>query len=249
MAWRRGPKQLFYTWNSKSKSLIDSSYKEIGQVKNLKKVLNLTSVANYIGGHPKRIFYLAKGHLSARADSDTPNIVWETSTYYYVNSAPQWQSINQGNWYQLEKAVREFRQTRIKNTLVIITGTYGTFTLPDLNNNQQEIHMITDRNGKGHVPVPKYFWKIVWDEKVGQATAFIGINNPYLGKVDPEMIFCQDVCDRMPWFKETTVYRNRHIIIKGYLFCCEVKHLLAKLNYSNDAFLSNQTLFNSGLLV
>jgi hypothetical protein len=44
--------------------------------------------------------------------------------------------------------------------------------------------MITDQNGKGHVPVPKYFWKIVWDEKVGQATAFIGINNPYLGKVD-----------------------------------------------------------------
>jgi hypothetical protein len=79
--------------------------------------------------------------------------------------------------------------------------------------------MITDKNGKGHVPMPKYFWKIVWDENVGRATAFIGINNTYLGKVDPEMIFCQDVCDRMPWFKETTVYRNRHIIIKGYLFC------------------------------
>lgn len=58
--------------------------------------------ANYILARS----YLSRGHLSP--DGDFLLGAWQDLTYFYVNTAPQWQSINGGNWMQVETMVRRF---------------------------------------------------------------------------------------------------------------------------------------------
>lgn len=51
-------------------------------------------------------YYLARGHLAARAD-----FVYSThqrATFWYINTAPQWQTFNSGNWKVLEDNLREY---------------------------------------------------------------------------------------------------------------------------------------------
>jgi DNA/RNA endonuclease G (NUC1) len=59
--------------------------------------------ANYI----KDIdYYLARGHLAARSD-----FVYSThqrATFWFINTAPQWQTFNSGNWKVLEDNLREY---------------------------------------------------------------------------------------------------------------------------------------------
>lgn len=40
--------------------------------------------------------YFAKGHLAP--DADFVLEAEQDATYYYVNAAPQWQAVNNGNW-------------------------------------------------------------------------------------------------------------------------------------------------------
>lgn len=46
--------------------------------------------------------YLAKGHLAP--DADFVLKAEQDATYYYVNVAPQWQAVNNGNWKVCEHA-------------------------------------------------------------------------------------------------------------------------------------------------
>lgn len=49
-------------------------------------------------------FFLARGHLSAKADYVLGS--QQTATFHYVNAAPQWQTFNGVNWEKLESSVR-----------------------------------------------------------------------------------------------------------------------------------------------
>ena len=74
----------------------------------------------------KRNLYLAKGHLSPDADFIWQE--WQDATYYYFNAAPQWQSINNGNWKAIEEAVRKYAYQKSAN-LKIFTGTQGQLSV------------------------------------------------------------------------------------------------------------------------
>lgn len=50
--------------------------------------------------------YLSRGHLAP--DADFLLGTWQDVTYFYINTAPQWQTINGGNWLRLENTVRSF---------------------------------------------------------------------------------------------------------------------------------------------
>ena len=50
--------------------------------------------------------FLARGHLSAKADYVLG--AQQRATFYYVNAAPQWQTFNGGNWNKLEAGVRDY---------------------------------------------------------------------------------------------------------------------------------------------
>lgn len=53
-----------------------------------------TLAAKYID--QKKNFFLARGHLAP--DGDFIDAASQDATYYYFNTAPQWQSFNGGNW-------------------------------------------------------------------------------------------------------------------------------------------------------
>ena len=62
---------------------------------------DLEYIHNYIFSGKKRRLYLSKGHLSPNADFIWNE--WQQASYYYFNAAPQWQSINGGNWNEIDE--------------------------------------------------------------------------------------------------------------------------------------------------
>lgn len=166
-------------------------------------------------------YYLARGHLVAKADFVYG--IQHRSTFYYVNTAPQWQTFNGGNWNDLEANVRKY--AGLKNMdLDVYTGTYGVSTLPDENNEQQELYLLAEGDVRG-IAIPKYFWKVVHDPVSKKGIAFIGANNPY--QFDEENdVFCDNICDEISW-----VTWKPDDIVLGYGFCCEVDDFRKTVGY------------------
>ena len=110
--------------------------------------------------------------------------------------------------------------------LDITTGTLDIMQLADANGTLHDVYLGVDGNNNQIVPVPKYFWKIVQHQDSQNATVFVVINNPHLKRVEATDIFCRDVCRDIRWVNWPTRNINR-----GYMFCCSVDDLRAKMNY------------------
>lgn len=74
--------------------------------------------------------------------------------------------------------------------------------------------------------MPKYYWKLIHDHTANAATAVIGINNPHLTEISPGDVFCEDVCNQIPW-----VNWKRNDFVKGYTFCCTAEGLRRAIDY------------------
>ena len=92
---------------------------------------------------------------------------------------------------------------------------------------RQPLYLAVDKNNNGLIPVPKYFWKLVYDPVSESATAVVGINNPHLDRVLPADILCPDVCGQIPWIKWKLTD-----ISKGYTFCCTAEDLHKAIPYA-----------------
>ena len=194
----------------------------------------LTTVANIVGSttlaahyiNVSKCFYFARGHFSP--DGDFIDAASQDATYYYINTSPQWQSFNNGNWKSFEMAVRSLA-SQCRCTLTTYTGGYGILLLADSQGIPQPIYLGFDSNNNGVIPAPKYYWKVVHDTASGNATALVGINNPHLTTVSAADVFCNDVCKKVPWVKW-----NRLEIASGYMFCCSVSELRSIIPYAPD---------------
>jgi hypothetical protein len=69
-------------------------------------------------------------------------------------------------------------------------------------------------------------WKVIHDEKEGDAIAVIQVNNPW-NEIKPEDILCEDLCDQVPWvtWKVTDVRL-------GYTYCCDVASFYKAVPYA-----------------
>lgn len=198
---------------------VDKAYSQVNQIAVLTQILNSASLARRYINNSKSYFF-SRGHLAP--DGDFIDAASQDSTYYYINCAPQWQSFNNGNWKALELAVRNLAAER-KSDYTIYTGTFGTMTLADERGQQKPIYLAEGQL----IPVPKYFWKVIYDTKTKKATAVVGINNPHIATVTGADIFCPDVCNQVPWIKF-----DRTRIAAGYTFCCSVRSLHNIISYS-----------------
>jgi len=82
---------------------VNSKYVKEGQKATFAQILGSQELAEkYIG---EGDYYLARGHLAARADFVFSS--HQRATFWYVNVAPQWQTFNGGNWNTLEDNVRK----------------------------------------------------------------------------------------------------------------------------------------------
>lgn len=159
-------------------------------------------------------YYLARGHLTAKADMVYGS--QQRFTFYFVNVAPQWQTLNAGNWVILEENVRDYAFSN-KLDLIVYTGTHGITTLPHSETGEDtELFLYVDGSRKG-VPVPRLFWKIAYEPNTKAGIAFISINNPYTKNVSKDII-CEDICDKITWL----TWKQKDIK-SGYSYCCSVE--------------------------
>lgn len=150
--------------------------------------------------------YLARGHLCP--DGDMIFFSHQFATYYYINVVGQFQSINNGNWKQIES----FARTKAANSnkdLLVFTGVYEVLRL-----NNKKISL----SNKG-LEVPKWTWKILKDEESNSGIAFVTLNNPFAKRINN---LCNDVCTESGWD-----WKDRKVIMKGYTICCNISDLMA----------------------
>lgn len=200
---------------------LNDLYKQKVQRAVINKQLGLNeSSSKYIDRNP---YYLAKGHLSARTDFLYG--AQQRATFYLINAAPQWQIFNMRNWLMLETSVRKFAQ-KIRRDLTIYTGTYGVMTLPHAIT-EQEVELYLYINGtRKAIPVPRLFWKLVYEPSSKTGTVFIGVNNPYVFQESRDKI-CTDICDKYKW-----ITWKRTQITLGYGYCCAVDEFAKHLQVS-----------------
>lgn len=152
------------------------------------------------------------------AKSDNMHGAAQIATFWHSNAAPQWQIFNGGNWNALENAVRKFAASE-KKDLICYTGTFvrlsdqsfiykspcsrihlqGIATLPDINGNDVELFLSADDRT---MPVPRMFFKILYDPKSQAGIAIAGMNNPY-ESLDSVLsnVRCRDICNKVRIWK------------------------------------------------
>ncbi|XP_074033358.1 salivary endonuclease [Leptinotarsa decemlineata] len=154
--------------------------------------------------------YLARGHLSPSGDFLFASS--QSASFYYINTCPQWQSINGGNWLSVEFSVRKAAEY-YRHTFTIITGSYDVLELPDSHRHPTKIFLVSGSK----LPVPKFIWKIMYNEVTQEGIAFIIVNDPFLSVLHQDHILCMNLCEKYGW--GTTSWQ---IISKGYVYCCDV---------------------------
>ncbi|XP_047121555.1 uncharacterized protein LOC124805134 [Schistocerca piceifrons] len=162
-------------------------------------------------GYITKSNFLTRGHLAAR--SDFMLRTQQNATYFYVNAAPQWKSFNTANWNTMENNVRSYAENRLVD-LEIYTGTHGIATLPNANNVTTGLYLYAHH--RRYLPVPKIFWKIVYNAITNAAVVLLGVNNPHVHNITPDYIVCPDVCRNISWLSW-----DAHNKSKGYSYCCQ----------------------------
>lgn len=160
--------------------------------------------------------YLARGHMAAKADYIFGSHM--DATFWFVNTAPQWQIFNGYNWERVESGVRELADAR-DYYLDVYTGTYGVMSVPDVNGVHRELYLYFDSNGNGLIPVPKIYYKVIIDEITELGIVIVGVNNPHTTETEirESYTFCNDIADQVDW-----IDWNIHSVYNGYMYACEV---------------------------
>lgn len=102
--------------------------------------------------------------------------------------APQWQLFNGKLWAKLEGSTRRKLSNGTARHL-IITGSYGSCTLPDENGEEQALFLDPPDN----IPVPMFYWKMFYDLDQADGIVYIGLNNPYR-EIDESVYLCPNIC-------------------------------------------------------
>lgn len=196
---------------------VATAYTKIGQRDAIAEILGSVDLANKYIDVNEGDFYLAAGHLSPKDDFIYKS--WQRISYKYINTAPQWQCFNDGNWNLLENAIRGMAEREPFSPFAeIYTGTIGILELLDIKNNPAEI-WLSGSQGSKRIPVPKFFWKVLYEPETQLGVALIGINNPHLAPEDVAVHkICPEISDH-PLILELPEPGN---IIKGVCYACSV---------------------------
>lgn len=176
-------------------------------------------VGNRIDSYVTNTQSLSRGHLAAK--TDFVFAFGERATFHYVNCAPQWTGFNGGNWNTLEVDLRNHIHSAGYDT-IIYTGTYGVTQLQNQVNQRVDLYLYTDINNNPIIPVPQYYYKVVYEPSTQRGIAFVGINNPYYTASEArELFFCEDICRGNSMFTRWLSWHPDNPN-EGYTFCCSI---------------------------
>ncbi|XP_045541025.1 uncharacterized protein LOC106710516 [Papilio machaon] len=169
--------------------------------------------------------FLTRGHLAPRADFSLRT--HQRASFHYINAAPQWMRGNAGDWAALEDALRRRIASRGKK-VTVYTGTHGVCTLADAYGVQHELYLHADDNNNGVIPVPLYYYKVVYDSEEKTAVAFVTINSTYYNTtMIDELTFCSDICDgnrNYSWLR----WRSND---GTHSFCCDYDEFIKEIDH------------------
>jgi hypothetical protein len=157
------------------------------------------------------MFYLSRGHLSP--DADFIFTSGQFATYFYLNVMPEFQIINQGNWFRVEKIARNVAIAAQTN-IAVVTGGQELSYFRHTNTNM-EYPLYLEPIGK-FIEVSKFIYKILINERDKTAIVLITSNNPYLRT--PPVDFCTNICVSAG----LTYPGVLQDLDKGYTICCSL---------------------------
>lgn len=191
---------------------VDNYYKRKTQISTINGLLGLElSSEKYVSNSSD--FYLSRGHLTPNADFIYGS--QQRATFQFANAVPQWQTFNGKNWCDLEEDVRDFVH-RKKMDLTIYTGTHGISILPHEKTDKDiELYLYVKGNTK-LMPVPRLFWKAVYEPITKAGVVFYGVNNPYANCTNERI--CNDICSQYSWLK----WQADNATL-GCGYCCSVE--------------------------
>ena len=75
----------------------------------------------------------------------------------------------------------------------VFTGTLGQLALKSDEGRMTRIYL--SKGKKPYIPVPEFFWKVVYDPSSDDAVVFVGLNNPHFeGDPRTDASICPDQC-------------------------------------------------------
>ncbi|XP_018016168.1 uncharacterized protein LOC108672919 [Hyalella azteca] len=174
--------------------------------------------------------FLARGHLAP--DADFSLLAEQDATYYFSNVLPQWQAVNNGNWKQLEEAVRSLASSKKGRRLVVYTGALPQpLMLKDKKGVLREV--LLDTNNQ-KIPVPAVLWKAVYDPRMKKATVVLQLNSVRRDEYQNLLISelsaaAENHCSELPW-----VDWNITDYSEGYTFCWRAEDFVKLLSYAPE---------------
>ena len=124
-----------------------------------------------LGNYVNDTFYLRKGSLASQWDF--LYTYQRDATFDLTNVAPQWNSVGNGNWEAIISGVQKFLQNQgTGDEAKIISGTLKVATLTNSSGSNVELYLLN-----GQVPVPRWFWKLVYISELNVGAIFFVYNN------------------------------------------------------------------------
>lgn len=199
---------------------VDVMHTRNNQRRTFATILGSTSAADrYIEEVPSDVF-LSRGHMAAMGDFMTANE--QRSTFFFINTAPQWQTFNGFNWDSVEISSRRLASDRNIH-LDVYTGTFGITQLRD---DRGVNHQIFIDGPRRQIPVPMIYYKILVNRANQSGVVLLGVNNPHLtlSEILANYVICNDVSNRINY-----VSWQRTNLRRGYGYACEVDDFLRRV--------------------
>ena len=113
----------------------------------------------------------------------------------------------------------------MKRNILTYTGTLGLLTYENKEKESIELYLWNKKQRGSEVtkgiPVPQYYYKIVYDEQANKGVAFLGLNDPYSEDLKSSDLLCTNICDKIEWFKEEVKkYQQEEY---GHITCCDIQ--------------------------
>ncbi|XP_034485218.1 uncharacterized protein LOC117790069 [Drosophila innubila] len=153
------------------------------------------------------LLLINRGHLTASSDMLFADQM--TSTFKYLNVVPQFESINSGNWMQIEHWVGN--NIPEKSFVHLRTGAFGLLSLQDTKSKptMQPAFLIPDKKQN---PVPEWMYKIVRDANNRLLHVFLTYNNIFNLTKPKAHECCKTVACPLKLEDSSSL---------GFTYCCE----------------------------